>query len=44
VTREFDLLKIDIDMIAIVIRMRGAHAPGTHADEAGDGETARDDT
>jgi hypothetical protein len=42
-TRDLDLLKVEIDVIAIVIRMRGTCAPaGVHADEAGDGE--RDDT
>jgi hypothetical protein len=28
-TRDLDLLKVDIDVIAIVIRLRGAHAPPT---------------
>ena len=26
-TRDLDLLKVDVDVIAIVIRMRGAHVP-----------------
>ena len=44
-TRDLDLLKVEIDVIAIVIRMRGAPAPaGAHADEAGDGEVERDGT
>jgi hypothetical protein len=41
--RALHLLKVEFDVIAIVIRMRGTCAPaGVHADEAGDGE--RDDT
>jgi hypothetical protein len=39
-TRDLDLLKVDVDLIATVIRLRGASAP-THAqreDLEGDGE------
>ncbi len=32
-TRDVDLLKIDVDVIAMVIRLRGASAPGDPADE-----------
>jgi hypothetical protein len=40
-TRGLDFLKVDIDVIAIVIRMRGAFAPagapaGAPAEDAGD--------
>jgi hypothetical protein len=34
-TRDLDLLKVDIDVIAIVIRMRGTHAD-SHAEDATD--------
>ena len=44
-TRDLDLLKVEIDVIAIVIRMRGAHAPaGAHADDTSDSEAERDGT
>lgn len=34
-TRELDLLKVDVDVIAMVIRLRGWHVPGgTASDEA----------
>lgn len=33
-TRDLDMLKIDVDVIDTVIRLRGAHgAPAVHADE-----------
>ena len=36
-TRDLDLLKVDVDLIAIVIRLRGAAAPsGMRADDEGD--------
>jgi hypothetical protein len=34
-TRGLDLLKVDIDVIAMVIRMRGAHVPPTGQTEDG---------
>jgi hypothetical protein len=38
-TRELDLLKVDVDIIATVIRFRGAPAPaGAHGEDAGEGE------
>jgi hypothetical protein len=37
-TRELDLLKVDVDMIAIVIRARGASAPGMHGEDTGEGD------
>jgi len=37
-TRDLDLLKVDVDLIATVIRLRGASAPtGMHGDETADG-------
>lgn len=37
-TRDLDLLKIDVDIIAIVIRFRGASAPtGLHGEDTGAG-------
>jgi hypothetical protein len=37
-TRDLDLLKVDVDLIAIVIRLRGASAPsGQRADDENDG-------
>ena len=42
-TRELDLLKVDVDIIAIVIRLRGASAPaGAQGEEANDGEGERE--
>ena len=42
-TRELDLLKVDVDIIAIVIRLRGASAPAdAQGEEAGDGEGERE--
>lgn len=38
-TRDLDLLKADIDLIAIVIRLRGASAPtGPHGEDASEGD------
>jgi len=38
-TRDLDLLKVDIDIIAIVIRLRGASAPvGAQGEDEGDAE------
>jgi hypothetical protein len=42
-THELELLKIDIDVIAIVIRLRGAHVPSAaQAEETAEGEPVRD--
>ena len=39
-TRDLDLLKVDVDIIAIVIRLRGASPPaGAQGEEAGEGES-----
>jgi hypothetical protein len=43
-TRGLDLLKVDIDVIAIVIRMRGAHTPVDAPADATDSEAERDGT
>jgi hypothetical protein len=37
-TRDLDLLKVDVDIIANVIRVRGASTPGMHSDDAGEGD------
>jgi hypothetical protein len=36
-TRDLDLVKVDVDTIAMVIRLRGGSA-GSHADDPGDGD------
>jgi len=42
-TRDLDLLKVDVDIIAIVIRLRGASAPtGAQGEEASDGDGERE--
>jgi hypothetical protein len=41
-TRELDLLKVDVDIVATVIRFRGAPAPGAHGEGASEGEAAHD--
>jgi hypothetical protein len=42
-TRDLDLLKADIDLIAMIIRLRGAAAPtGPHGDDGADVEPERD--
>jgi hypothetical protein len=42
-TRDLDLLKIDVDIIAIVIRFRGASAPtDAHAEDAIGGDPERE--
>jgi hypothetical protein len=41
-TRDLDLLKVDVDTIAIVIRFRGASAPtGMQGEDATDGDPER---
>jgi hypothetical protein len=42
-TRDLDLLKVEVDSIAIVIRRRGAAAlTGVHGEEASEGEPERE--
>jgi hypothetical protein len=42
-TRELDLLKVDVDVIGIVIRSRGALAPATaQAEDAAQGDAERE--
>jgi len=43
-TRDLDLLKVDVDVIAMVIRLRGVSAAtGLHAEDAGDSHPERED-
>ena len=43
-TRDLDLLKVDVDIIAIVIRLRSASAPaGTQGEDATDSDPERED-
>ena len=43
-TRDLDLLKVDVDVIAMVIRLRGvAAAAGVHAEDGGDSHPERED-
>jgi hypothetical protein len=42
-TRDLDLIKIEVDIIAMVIRLRGVSAAaGAHADDAADGDPERE--
>jgi hypothetical protein len=42
-TRDLDLLKVDVDTIALVIRQRGVSAPaGAHAEDAADSDPERE--
>ena len=42
-TRDLDLLKVDVDIIATVIRLRGASAPpGVQAGDATEGDAERE--
>jgi hypothetical protein len=42
-TRELDLLEVDVDILAIVIRLRGTSAPaGTHHDDEAETDTDRE--
>ena len=42
-TRDLDLLKVDVDTIAMVIRLRGVSvAAGVQGEDAGDGEPERE--
>ena len=43
-TRDLDLLKVDVDVIAMVIRLRGVSAAaGVHSEDAGDHDPHRED-
>src|ERR1700716_4141755 len=43
-TRDLDLLKVDVDTIAMVIRLRGVSAAaGVHSEDAGDSNPERED-
>jgi hypothetical protein len=42
-TRDLDLIKLDVDIIAMVIRLRGVSAAtGVHAEDAADGDPERE--
>jgi hypothetical protein len=42
-TRDLDLLKVDVDVIAMVIRLRGVSAAaGLHVEDAADGDPERE--
>ena len=42
-TRDLDLLKVDVDVIAMVIRLRGVSAPaGMHVEDTADGDPERE--
>ena len=42
-TRDLDLIKIEVDVIAMVIRLRGVSAAaGLHAEDAADGDPERE--
>jgi hypothetical protein len=42
-TRDLDLIKVEVDTIAMVIRLRGVSAPaGLHGEDAVDGEPERE--
>jgi hypothetical protein len=42
-TRELDLLKVDVDIIATVIRFRGAPAPASaHGEDASEGDSGHE--
>jgi hypothetical protein len=41
-TRDLDLIKVDVDIIAMVIRLRGVSAAGAHAEDAVDGDPERE--
>ena len=43
-TRDLDLLKVDVDVIAMTVRLRGAFAPAEgRNEESGDGDEPRED-
>ena len=41
-TRDLDLIKVDVDVIAMVARMRGAHVTDAKSDEASEGAEGED--
>jgi hypothetical protein len=42
-TRDLDLLKVDVDIIAIIVRFRGASAPtGMQGEDASEGDPERE--
>jgi hypothetical protein len=42
-TRDLDLLRTDVDLIAMIVRLRGAFVPGdARAEESSDGENTED--
>ena len=42
-TRDLDLVKVEVDIIASVIRFHGAPAPaGGHGDDAGEGDSGHE--
>ena len=41
-TRDLDLIKVDVDVIAMVARLRGAHVTDAKADEASEGVEGED--
>ncbi len=42
-TRDLDLIKVDVDIIAMVIRLRGVSAAaGVHTEDAADGDPERE--
>src|ERR1700693_389509 len=43
-TRDLDLIKIEVDIIAMVIRLRGVSAAGSHVEDAADGDSEREGT
>src|SRR4051812_34850529 len=42
-TRELDLLKVDVDIIAVVIRARGASTAAMHHEDAGEADREHDE-
>ena len=42
ITRDLDLLKVDVDVTAMVIRLRGVSAAGAQAEEATDRDAERE--
>ena len=41
-TRDLDLIKVDVDVIVMVARMRGTHVTDSKGDEASEGADAED--
>jgi hypothetical protein len=40
-TRDLDLLRADVDLVAMIVRLRGAHAAAERADD--EGEESKED-